>query len=390
MSNFCKTPLVLPPIGLSDHNSVLCSYKNAATKNACTKVKIRQGNNAAKIAFGKWLTDFNWTSLYHTYSCEQKLELFEDIINAELDCFLLAKTVKLHEKDKPWVTPEFKKIIQARQKVFHDGKSLHYRWLRNQINRETKKLRSTFLEKKLAQLKLNPNPKKWWQSIRQLSEYPRKKVLSTLVVGNQVVSGKTLAENVNDAFISITKETPPLNRLHTDISAENSQLSIISTSKSPGPDGIPNWVLKFYTHVLASPVASIFNASIQQATAPTIWKKANVIPIPKIPSPQDITKDLRPISLTSTLSKICERFVTDWLLEHIKEQIDKRQFGSLKNTSTTHPLLCFAHHLLYETDIPKIAVRVFLLDFSKAFDLIYHNILLYKLYQMKVPSKIIN
>ena len=142
----------------------------------------------------------------------------------------------------------------------------------------------------MAQLKLNPNPKKWWQSIRQLSEYPRKKVLSTLVVGNQVVSGKTLAENVNDAFVSITKEIPPLNRLHTDISPENShfdispefiikeeevyhKLSIISTSKSHGPDGMPNWVLKSYAHVLASPVASIFNASIQQATVPAIWKK---------------------------------------------------------------------------------------------------------------------
>ena len=317
MSNFCNTPLVLLPIGLSDHNSALCSYKNAATKNARTKVKIRQGNDAAEAAFGKWLTDFNWTGLYHTFSCEQKLELFEEIINAGLDCFLPAKTVKLHEKDNPWVPPEFKKIIEAKQKAFHDGNSSHYRRLRNQVNRETKKLRSTFLEKKLAQLKLNPNPKKWWQSIRQLSGYPWKKVLSTLVVDNQAVSEQTLAENVNDAFVSITKEIPHLNRLHTDISPENShfdisqefiineeevyhKLSIISNSKSPFPDEIRNWVLKSYAHVLASPVASIFNASIQQVTVPTIWKKANVIPIPKIPSPPDITKDLRPISLTST------------------------------------------------------------------------------------------
>ena len=102
MSNFCNTPLVLPPIGLSDHNSVLCSYKNATIKNAHMKVQIRQGNNAAKTAFGKWLNDFNWTGLYYTSSCEQKLELFQDIINAGLDCSLPAKTVKLHEKDKPW------------------------------------------------------------------------------------------------------------------------------------------------------------------------------------------------------------------------------------------------------------------------------------------------
>jgi hypothetical protein len=43
-----------------------------------------------------------------------------------------------------------------------------------------------------------------------------------------------------------------------------------------------------------------------------------------------ITKDLRPISLTATLSKTCERFVADWLVELIGEKIDKRQFGSLK------------------------------------------------------------
>ena len=82
-------------------------------------MKIRQGNNAAKTAFGKWLTDFNWTGLYHTFSCEQKLELFEDIINAGLDCFLPAKTVKLHEKDKPWLTPEFKKIIEIQNNKRH-------------------------------------------------------------------------------------------------------------------------------------------------------------------------------------------------------------------------------------------------------------------------------
>ena len=42
MSNFCNTPLVLPPIGLSDHNSVLCSYKKATIKNAHMKVQTRK------------------------------------------------------------------------------------------------------------------------------------------------------------------------------------------------------------------------------------------------------------------------------------------------------------------------------------------------------------
>ena len=80
-----------------------------------------------------------------------------------------------------------------------------------------------------------------------------------------------------------------------------SRLSAISSSKAVGPDEIPNWVLKSYAHVLALPVTSIFNASLQQASVPDVWKKADVIPVPKNKAPSDINKDLRPISLTATL-----------------------------------------------------------------------------------------
>ena len=45
------------------------------------------------------------------------------------------------------------------------------------------------------------------------------------------------------------------------------------------------------------------------------------------------------------------------------------------------------NHLLNETDVSKNAARIFLLDFSKAFD---HNILLSKLSDMEVPSIITN
>ena len=148
----------------------------------------------------------------------------------------------------------------------------------------------------------------------------------------------------------------------------------------------PNWVLKEYAHVLASPISSIFNASLQQARLPTSWKEADVIPIPKVTVSVDISTDLRPISLTPT----CESFVADWLIDSIKEKIDERQFGSIKNTSTTHNLISLVHHLLSETDAAKSAIIVFLLDFSKAFDRIDHSILLQKLSDMNVPSIIID
>ena len=86
-------------------------------------------------------------------------------------------------------------------------------------------------------------------------------------------------------------------------------MSDICVSKSLGSDGIPNWVLKHYAYILALPVASLLNASIQQQHVPTAWKKAEVIPAPKTSIPADITTDLRPISFPPISFPPCARSV---------------------------------------------------------------------------------
>ena len=63
-----------------------------------------------------------------------------------------------------------------------------------------------------------------------------------------------------------------------------------------------------------------------------IGKKADVIPVSKVAIPADITENLRAISLTANLSKTWKHFITDSLIEWIREKSDKRQFGSLKNS----------------------------------------------------------
>ena len=84
---------------------------------------------------------------------------------------------------------------------------------------------------------------------------------------NQVLTGKNLAQKINDVFVSFTQDIRPLNMsLQSVVPTENStfstpsqfiideknvynKLSTIPTNKSPGPDGIPNWVLKSYAYI---------------------------------------------------------------------------------------------------------------------------------------------
>ena len=167
------------------------------------------------------------------------------------------------------------------------------------------------------------------------------------------------------------------------------ELAHLKRGKASGPDNLATWILKEFAMELSSPVALIFNASIQERSVPNVWKLADVIPIPKTNPVKEIEKDLRPISLTAVLSKTMERFVVKWIMSQIRQLIDLYQFGSLPGLSTTHALLSLVHHLYKATDQRDQCVRVLLLDFSKAFDRINHNILLRKMRDMAIDPTLI-
>jgi hypothetical protein len=73
--------------------------------------------------------------------------------------------------------------------------------------------------------------------------------------------------------------------------------------------------LKDFSDILSLPPCSIFNALIEEAYLPTIWKSADVIPSSKTTPVKDATTDLRPISLTPVMSKIGESFIY-FLIDH--------------------------------------------------------------------------
>ena len=121
---------------------------------------------------------------------------------------------------------------------------------------------------------------------------------------------------------------------------------------------------------------------------PSAWKSADVIPIPKQKAVRDINKDLIPISLTPIVSKLAEEVVVE---QYIKPVILPNQYGTVPKSSTTHALISFVHNLAKAaTDGDGALVRLVLLDFRKAFNLIDHHILMEKLLSLALPPSIIN
>ena len=187
-------------------------------------------------------------------------------------------------------------------------------------------------------------------------------------------------------FVSVSPDLPRLDPAHLvfdieeplpvefTIEAASTQRALqkVKCRKATGPDNIPPWMVKKYAHLLAAPVTAIFNSSLREGKLPDLGKTANVVPVPKKhpppPPPGSLESDIRPISLTAILAKVCEAIVLNWVDDVITPQIGERQFGGLSGTSTTDALVEMVHTWYEANDKSDTFVRVLLVDYSKAFD----------------------
>ena len=122
---------------------------------------------------------------------------------------------------------------------------------------------------------------------------------------------------------------------------------------------------------------------------PAVWKQANVLPIPKVHPPQSIESDLRPISLTPTVSKILEAIVGRHIFEKVQDKLDPKQFGAVRGRSTVHALIDLLHMWHSAIDKSK-SVRIVFIDYAKAFDHVHHSTILQTLKSFGVEPFIIN
>ena len=113
-----------------------------------------------KAALGRYLTHINWPLLFTPLvSCEEKWQVFKDVIHSGLDTIMPAKPVKI-------CTAEFKSLkslIMKRQKVFcaYGPDSAQFKYFRNLLNWQRKICRGKYYESKIQHLK-GENPERWW------------------------------------------------------------------------------------------------------------------------------------------------------------------------------------------------------------------------------------
>ena len=260
-----------------------------------------------------------------------------------------------------------------------------------------------YYNNKVRNLK-NTRPRDWWREFKQLCRNggsARKDIRSIFKIHTDCTD-RDLADKINEAFVGVMQEYNPLSDdalvfcegdepISVTVDSVAARLSKISTSRAGGHDDLPNRVLKKLSDILAPALTEVLNQSFRESKVPRIWKLADVPPVPKGASIEDFNKDLRPISLTSIMSKVAEGFVIDRELKPLMlECMDPDQFGFIPDSCTMFALISMLHHWFEATDGTGAHVRAALLDYKKAFDLVDHNLLIAKLYSLGVKPAIVN
>lgn len=150
-------------------------------------------------------------------------------------------------------------------------------------------------------------------------------------------------------------------------------------SNARGADGLDVKMVSLLLPYLLRHITFIINSCLQTSTFPSAWKTANIIPVAKISNPLTLA-NFRPISILPMLSKILEKTVSEQLANHFYSSkiIPITQSGFRPRHGTATALIKVGDDILKATDEGKNSCLI-LLDYSKAFDTLDHQMLFAKL-----------
>ena len=183
-------------------------------------------------------------------------------------------------------------------------------------------------------------------------------------------------------------------RLIIDENEVKSAIKRTKPEKAPGPDGIPNRILKVMADVLSKRLTPIFQACVNLAYHPRAFKGAHTITLKKT-GKEDYTtpKAYRPIALLNTMGKILESIMAQRLtnMAEAHDLLPHNQMGARRGrgTDTALQLLTEQIHTIWGQNNDKVA-SLLSLDIAGAFDHVSHIRLIHNMRKRKIPQRITN
>ena len=402
---------------ISDHLPVFVCTKKARQKSKFQKIKGRTYKNYAKKILQTLILNENWDLFYEL---ENPIELWNFIIKTielHIDVMCPIKFMKFRTNSPPWITQEIIESMNDRNDLYKQAKTYfipaNIRLAHQARNRTAKLIQSSkaeYIKETLFQYK--DDPKKFW---RVLNNNLLKGEINTSDItfntGNDVYT--TIADSceyMNEHFADVGRRL--YSQFRNDMSLNNyvpvynnncSEDDIIfvvddivkivhdiDVHKGSGIDYLPSFILKDVFEIITLQLTYLFNHSMKEGIFPDIWAIATVTPIPKTGN-KHIVNNWRPISIIPFIGKLMEKLCNSLYMRHLNmyDILCDEQYGFRPKRSTSTSIFNYLKNIIGEINIQKMVGAIYL-DFSKAFDSINHKLLIHKLRDMGVPSKLLS
>lgn len=397
----------LDPLGASDHIGL--SFITKFDTNTPPTIKTVSNYNKGNYTAMKDMLSIDWDDELRGLSVQEMTDRINEAITSAVNKWVPKKIINTNTKKKPlWMNHHALLKVKKKHHAWirylntKDGQDYQrYVSARNIATHTIRKTRREF-ETKLAQ-EIRTNNKGFWTYVNS-----RRKTQTTIpdlcneegiLVNDTQAKAEVLNRQYSKVFTRENLSTFPTfedktlqEELRISLTKERvlSKLLTLRIDKSPGPDGIHPRVLKELAETLATPLFILFEASIEQGIVPNQWKMARVTPIYKKGNKSDPV-NYRPVSLTSVISKIFERILSEDLTDHLKKNnlLCSQQHGFTKGKSTVTNLL-EAMDVWTEALSHNLPVDVIFLDYAKAFDKVPHQRLLAQLGTLGIRNNIMS
>ena len=383
-----------------------------------------QGNNNNRRLYGETcdtmfttlIADEQWEDVFELSNASDKYTKFSEIYLKHYDTAYPINTKSRprrrneRQAPKPWILPWLENACARKNRLYKvfvkepttDNKST-YKKMDDFCTKHCGIAKAKYRKKYFEQHK--SNSKKQWEMINHLLNRKRK---NDSMIRLQNDKGETLTSNVDiaksfsDYFSNIATNIKSNINASTpsDPGGFNRHLNKpVSNSIFLNPtnaEEIGDIIKKFKNkatldtkidalkHASTSQnflgvITQLVNSSLEEGVFPSELKIARVVPIHKAGN-RRLVSNYRPISLLSTFSKIYEKIMHKRVLDFLdsNDSLFESQYGFRPGRSCEQALLNAQSSILNALSQKKVALLL-LIDFSKAFDLVDHSILLKKL-----------
>lgn len=373
----------------SDHFLVYCEAQFSLVNKKKDTIIYRNLKDINLIYFQRDLESIPFDNIYEIIGIEEKISFLDNALINIFNIHAPLKNLTIRKKPfQPWITENIKRMQKLRDAAFREfkrtklpGKWEYYKSLRNLTTSSIRLERKAYYRHKFK----NCSVKEKWQELNKLTPSKIK----------DIPEGFRDVDKLNDFFVNSTNSNYPVDQQLLNFYLNSRKNNIISLlkfkfvenyevhqiinkikSKAFGSDGLNITLIVMCCPHICEYITHIINECIKHNYFPVCWKEAIVTPLPKVNNPNDYSH-FRSISVLPTMSKILERILDTQIRVHIDRFLilPQKQSGFRSGYSCATAMADVIDDIIRARDNNEITALV-LLDFTKAFDFLNHDILI--------------